>query len=118
MRKPDHTQQNAPEAVGIFLVVGAMHIVLVEGNASTNLVRHLVDLTLRFRAERAGAGLAVEIGNRHRPQHQLPRVPSAVQDPENVIDEIELDLKILPAELMSGVTSPRASRGASRARNG
>src|SRR5580658_8764763 len=40
----------------------------------------------------------VELRNRHRLEHHLPAMPIAAAEPEDVIDEVELDLEVKPVD--------------------
>src|SRR6202011_5722353 len=85
--------QNAPESIGIFRIVRAMLIILVEGNWIGNLVRYDVDLDRQFQLVQRGHDRFVEI--RHTARFQFDRSLRAVafQNPKLVIDEIETNLK-------------------------
>ena len=101
MRKYENTsfvrQQHAPEAVRIVAVIGGVDRVLIERNRIGKLVRYPVDGRSDSELRQGEAIFRIELGDGHRLQNDLSDLTVARAQPQHVIDEVELDLKIAVA---------------------
>ena len=91
--KPIHLQQDAPEPVGVFGVVGRMCPVLVERDRVRDLDRHGPDVGFQTKAAQPAHHLGMEVGDASwRERDGFDRTSTGL-DLQPMVDEIEIDLK-------------------------
>jgi hypothetical protein len=88
-----HGHEKPPEAIRVFGIIGPMLRILVEPDWIRNLDRHGPDLRRNLQRRESRHELAVEIGDASWRELNGSRLTAAGDDPEYVIDEIELDLE-------------------------
>ena len=85
--------ENAPEAIGEYLIVGSVRGVGLKSDGRSNLDRHRPNRDLQPHLAQQGHQLLIEIGDRLRleAQHAIGAVGDA--DHELMVDEVKLHLK-------------------------
>src|SRR5271166_6252833 len=90
---PVNLNQGAPEAIRIGWVVGAMSVVLAEGNSARYLRRQLGDFDRDLQVVQVPHDELVELGNAARLKRDASLAPVAGHDPEEMRVEIEFDFE-------------------------
>jgi hypothetical protein len=86
-------EQNAPEALREFGVIGLVRPILVERNGLRDLHRHLPDVDRGAEALERGHELPIKPGHGHGLERHNAASGLAALNDEQVIDEIEIDLE-------------------------
>jgi hypothetical protein len=82
-------EQDSPEALRVFRVVGRMLRVLVERNRVYDLVRHAIDAHRKSQRIEHRHHFGVKVGHRARSKRQTPLASVAHAEHHRVVDEIE-----------------------------
>ena len=75
------------------MVVRAVDMILAEGDCIRNLVRHLINADLQPKLSERMHHLCVKIGHGSRVELNLFAGAVARRDPQDMVDEIEVDLE-------------------------
>src|SRR5579862_9482425 len=87
-------QQRAPESIGVIAVVSRMCRIPIKRDCVDYFIRYLVDEHVYAELGQGVEIFAVELSHGHRPQHQLAGMTIRAAQPQDMIHEIEFDLKV------------------------
>ena len=90
---PRGLQQDAPETLRVFGVVGLVGVVLLEGNGLRDLNRHVPDVHRRVEFIERGLDLLVKRGDRHGLERYGAAAAIAGLQQQDVFDKVEVDLQ-------------------------